>query len=188
MRAEPQDSAERRTRLLRREEFERMVEVDLFRGERIELIRGCLVERSPQNVAHAAAIQILTRLLMPALVGRADVRVQLPFVAGDDSLPEPDLAIVAAERFLSSHPDKAFLIIEVANTSLGFDRREKAEFYAQAEIPEYWVVNLVARIIERHSEPAAGAYTRVTPFGAGETIAPLAFGDVALKVNDVFGL
>ena len=93
-----------------------MVAMDMFRGERIELIHGRLVEMSPQNIPHAGTIQILTRLLVPPLVGRADVRVQLPFVVGEDSVPEPDLALVAPERPRSSHPDKAYLIIEVADS------------------------------------------------------------------------
>src|SRR5256885_16350522 len=82
-----------RQRLVRREEYERMVEAGLFRGEHVELIRGVIVRMSPQHEPHATVIQILTRLLAPALLGRADVRVRLPFAAGDYSLPEPDLAL-----------------------------------------------------------------------------------------------
>jgi Uma2 family endonuclease len=132
-----------------------MIEAGLFRDERIELIGGVIVEMSPQNVPHAAAIQILTRLLVPPLVGRADVRVQLPFAVGDDSLPEPDLAIVKPELRASAHPDKAFLLIEVADTSLQFDRHDKADLYARAGIAEYWIVNLSDGVIERHSEPSS---------------------------------
>jgi Uma2 family endonuclease len=164
-----------------------MVAVGFFRDERVELIRGVVVEMSPQNAPHAYVIQILTRLLMPRLLGRADVRVQLPFVAGADSVPEPDLAVVALGNYMAAHPSQALLIIEVADSSLKFDRQDKAELYARVGVPEYWVVNLASRIIERHSEPVGGAYARVTPFRSGETIAPLAFADVALRVDDVFG-
>jgi Uma2 family endonuclease len=125
--------------------------------------------------------------LLPRLVGRAGVRIQLPFAAGDDSLPEPDLAVVAAGRHRNAHPNRAFLIVEVADSSLKLDRQEKAELYARADVPEYWVVNVAGRIIERHSEPAGGAYARVTPFRSGETISPLAFPDVTVRVDDVFG-
>ena len=176
-----------RQRALRRHEYERMIDAGLFRDERIELIRGVIVEMSPQNMPHSWAIQMLTRLLVPPLVGRADVRVQLPLAAGDDSLPEPDLAIVEPRYFGRAHPDRAFLIIEVADTSLKFDRQEKAELYATAGIPEYWVVNLNDKIIERHNELAGGAYTRVTPYRPGESLSPLAFPDVGVRVAEVFG-
>jgi len=176
-----------RQRPLHREEYERMIDAGFFRDERIELIRGVIVEMSPQNMPHSGAIQVLTRLLVPPLVGRADVRVQLPFAAGEDSLPEPDLAVVEPRYFRGGHPDHAFLIIEVADASLKFDRQEKAELYARAGVPEYWVVNLIDKIVEQHSDPAGGSYTRVTPYRPSETLAPLAFTDVAVRVAEVFG-
>jgi Uma2 family endonuclease len=176
-----------RQRALRRHEYERMIDAGLFRDERIELIRGVIVEMSPQNMPHSGAIQLLTRLLVPPLIGRSDVRVQLPFAAGDDSLPEPDLALVEPMYFGKAHPDRAFLIIEVADASLKFDRQEKAELYATAGVPEYWIVNLGEKMIERNSEPGAGAYTRVTPFRTGDTLAPIAFPDVAIAVGAIFG-
>ena len=176
-----------RQRLILRHEYERMVAAGLFQGERIELIRGVIVEMTPQNAPHSAGIQRLSRLLLPPLVGRADVRVQLPFAAGDDSLPEPDLAVVEPAYFGDAHPDWAFLILEVADSSLTFDRRDKAALYARARVPEFWVVNLAARIIERHSEPSGESYARVTLFRTGEAIAPLAFPDVTFQVSDVFG-
>ena len=133
-----------------------MIEAGFFRDERVELIQGVVVEESPQNAPHAYAIQVLNRLLMPRLVARADVRVQLPFAPGTHSLPEPDLAVVAIGDYKAAHPSAAILIIEVADASLKFDRQEKAELYARAGVPEYWVVNLADRVIERHTEPADG--------------------------------
>jgi Uma2 family endonuclease len=91
------------------------------------------------------------------------------------------------DRDKAAHPNRAFLIVEVADTSLNLDRQEKAELYARAGVPEYWIVNLAGRIIERHSEPADGTYARVTPFRSGETVAPLAFPDVELPVDEMFG-
>lgn len=164
-----------------------MIAAGLFRNERIELIEGVIVKMSPQNAPHAAVIQVLNRLLMPPLAGRADVRVQLPFAAGRDSLPEPDLAVVKTGYFKDAHPDRAFLVIEVADSSLAFDRREKAELYARAGVPEYWVVNIADRIIERYTEPAGGSYARVTPFRSGEAIAPLGFPDVGVRIDELFG-
>src|SRR5262245_28913891 len=119
-----------RHRPLRRDEYERMVAADLFRNERVELIHGIIIRMSPQKAAHAVVIQILNRMLVPALLGRADVRVQLPFAASDDSMPEPDLAVVPVARFGQPHPDRAFVLIEVAESSLEEDRSDKAELYA----------------------------------------------------------
>lgn len=164
-----------------------MIDAGLFRNERVELIEGVIVEMSPQNSPHAAAIQMLTQLLTPHLVGRSGVRIQLPFVAGEDSLPEPNVALVEPRYFKDAHPDRAFLVIEVADASLKFDRHDKADLYARAGVPEYWVVNLVDKIIERHSDAAGGVYTRVTPYRPGETLAPTAFHDVTVRVADVFG-
>lgn len=146
-----------------------------------------MIETSSQNAPHADAVQALSELLLPQLVARAGVRVQLPFAAGDDSLPEPDLAIVAPGRPKSAHPSQAFLIIEVAHSSLRLDRQEKAELYARAGVHEYWVVNLADRVIERHSEPTGAAYAQVTSFRSGETVQLLAFPDVAIRVDEVFG-
>ena len=164
-----------------------MIAAGFFRGERVELLQGVVVEMSPQNAPHSYVIQVLTGLLVPPLHGRADVRVQLPFAANAASMPEPDLAIVARGNFMNAHPSQAFLIIEVADSSMKLDRHEKAELYARASIPEYWIVNLADRIIERHSEPTSGPYARVTPFRQGETIQPLGFPDVVIRVDEVFG-
>lgn len=176
-----------RQRPLRRDEYERMIDAGFFRDERVELIQGVVFEMSPQNAPHAYAIQILNRLLLPALLGRADVRVQLPLAAGTFSLPEPDLAVVPAGNYRTAHPSQAMLVIEVADSSLPFDRREKAEIYANASVPEYWVVNLADRVIERHSDPVGGSYARLTPYRGGESVAPLAFPDLVLRIDDVFG-
>jgi Uma2 family endonuclease len=175
-----------RQRLLRRDEFEALVDAGRFRNERVELIHGIIVEMSPQNAAHAVVVQILTRIFARALAGRADVRVQLPFSAGEHSSPEPDLAVVAVAHFGQPHPDSAFLIVEVADSSLDDDRVLKSEVYATAGVPQYWIVNIPDRRIEVHTEPSRGAYTRVTPHRIGERVAPVAFPDVVVDVAELF--
>jgi Uma2 family endonuclease len=173
-----------RQRLLRREEYERMVEVGLFRGEHIELIRGLIVRMSPQGVSHASVIQILTRVLVPALLGRADVRVQLPFAVGDHSLPEPDLAVVAVGGFRTPHPDRASLLIEVAETSLDEDRSEKGRLYAEGGVCEYWVVNIPALAVEVYTDPSPTGYSRMTTHRA--RLALSAFPDVVVDLAELF--
>jgi Uma2 family endonuclease len=176
-----------RQRRLWRVEYERLAEAGAFRNERVELIRGIIVRMSPQGASHATAIQRLTELLVLALRGRADVRPQLPFVASDDSMPEPDLAVVDRMSFGAPHPGRAHLIVEVADSSLDDDRHEKAAIYAEAAVGEYWVVNISDRLVEVHTEPARGGYLRVTPFRIGERIGLNAFPDVELEVAAIFG-
>jgi len=175
-----------RQRPLRRVEYERLAEEGFFEDERIELINGVILEMSPQNVPHSNPIQLLTRLLVPPLVGRADVRVQLPFAADDFSLPEPDFAVVSPTLSQVEHPSQAFLVIEVANSSLQFDRSTKADLYARVGVPEYWVVNVVDRVVERHLEPRGRAYARVDTLRPGDTIALSAFPDVSVDVAALF--
>lgn len=164
-----------------------MVSAGLFENEHIELVRGVILEMTPQGVPHSATIQRLTMLMVPPLVGRASVRVQMSFVAGDDSLPEPDLAVVSPVISELSHPSEAFLLVEVANSSLTFDRGVKAELYARFGVPEYWVVNVVDRVVERHTTPNNGAYERVDSLRPGDSIALTAFPDLKIDVAAIFG-
>src|SRR5262249_44973227 len=164
-----------------------LVGAGVFERGHIGPIRGVILEMTPQGVPHSATIQRLTRLLVPPLVGRADVRVQMSFVAGDDSLPEPDLAVVSPVLSEVSHPSQAFLIIEVANTALKYDRGVKAELYAQFGVPEYWIVNVVDRVVERHSQPKGDAYQRIDTFRSGDRVTLSAFPDVSLEIAGIFG-
>jgi Uma2 family endonuclease len=177
--------APERLRPLRRAEFERMVEVGLFVDERIELLQGLLVEMSPQGPPQAAIIQRLTTLLTPALVGRAEVRVQLPLAVSEDSLPEPDIAVVAPGAYDRAHPTTALLVIEVAETSLKKDRLVKAALYAAADVPEYWIVDIPGGVIEVHTGPVEGRYTRRVTASPGEILRPVAFADLAIAAGDV---
>lgn len=162
-----------------------MVEDGLFRDERVELLQGVLVEMSPQGTRHAATLQRLNTKLVPPLVGRADVRVQLPLAVSAESLPEPDVAVVASGDYDRAHPTTAFLVVEVAESSLNKDRLVKAALYAGAAIQEYWIVDLPAGMIEVHTEPVSGRYTRQTPVRLGATIRLQAFPDVELQIADI---
>lgn len=178
--------ATERVRPLRRIEYERMAEEGFFaEDEKIELLDGVLVEMTPQGISHAAAIERLTHLLVLALAPRARVRVQLPYAASDISEPEPDLAVVPPGDPEQSHPDRALLLIEVAESSLNKDRRVKTRIYAAASVPEYWVVDVSGRTIEVRSEPAEGSYRKVRVARPGESIRLQAFPDVEIAVSDV---
>ena len=179
------DIAPERVRPLRRVEYEKMVAEGLFEGERLELLEGVIVEMSPQDPRHAGTVHKLTRVLGHALAGGADVRVQLPLVASDESVPEPDVALVKPGDYEDAHPATAFLVVEVAETSLRKDRTLKADLYARSGVPEYWIVNLVDRLIEVHTDVAGAAYTHVTPAHPGESIRLRAFPDIEIAVSEI---
>ena len=173
-------------RLLSRGEYDRLVATGMFEHERVELIRGIVVQMSPIGPAHADPIDVLNRHFVRALGDRAVVRVQLPFAASDDSEPEPDLALVPPRRYADRHPHQAFLVIEVADTSLAHDRETKAPLYASCGVPEYWIVDVNARRVSIYDTLTAGRYARMRHFSVGERILPSAFADAALDVADLF--
>jgi Uma2 family endonuclease len=135
-------------RLFTREEYHRMGEVGILKPtDRVELIRGEIVEMSPIGRRHYAFVNNLSHLLIMGLAGRAIVAVQGPIVLADDTEPESDLAVIRRRippyKEREAHKEDAFLLIEVAESSLAYDRSTKLRLYAAAGIPEYWVVDCV---------------------------------------------
>jgi len=172
-------------RPLRRIEYDALVALGAFRNERIELLDGALVPMSPIGPPHSSAVQNLTELLLPALLGRATVRVQNPFAANELSEPEPDIAIVPRADYATAHPNEAHLIIEVSDSSLAGDRDTKLQMYALSGVPEYWIVNLPDRCIEVHTSPIGPAYAAVSRVEHGQSLHPQRFPDVEINVSDV---
>jgi Uma2 family endonuclease len=172
-------------RPLRRAEYEALVALGSFRDERIELLDGALVPMSPIGPPHSSAVQKLLDLLHPALLGRATVRIQSPFAAHELSEPEPDIAVVPRDDYATAHPSQAYLIIEVADSSLDSDRDSKLQTYALSGVPEYWIVNLRERCIELHTRPAGRAYSVVTRVEHGQSLHPARFPDVEISVAQV---
>ena len=172
-------------RPLRRAEYDKLVEAGLLRDEHVELLYGSIVRMSPIGAPHSGTVQRLTELLVLALHGRAAVRIQSPVAAGTESEPEPDVAVVPPGRYVDDHPSEVWLIIEVAESSLATDRGTKARLYAEAAVEEYWVVNLVDRLVEVHTHIVRGAYTRVTPYRVGETVCSTRFPDLQIAVGDI---
>ena len=157
----------------------------MFEDERVELLRGALVAMSPQGTRHAHVIARLVRLLIQRLGPDVDVRCRMPFAAGADSVPEPDIAVVPAMDYSTFIPDRALLVVEVADSSLRKDRILKAEVYAEAGVPEYWLVDLAHDAVEVRTLPADGKYTRTDILGPTDAIRPAAFPDVELAVREI---
>jgi Uma2 family endonuclease len=179
------NSAAEVIRPLRRAEYDQLVELGAFQDERVELLDGVLVAMSPIGVAHNSTVQKLNRLLVLALEGRAAVRCQSSFAASSISEPEPDFVIAPPGEYDLDHPTEAYLIIEVADSSLTLDRGKKLQLYASCAIPEYWIVNLQERCIEVYTGPTPAAYSQLEKYEPGQVIALVAFPNVSFAVSDV---
>jgi Uma2 family endonuclease len=172
-------------RPLSRDEYAKMAALGMFEHERVELVHGVIIRKPVVGPPHSAAVQRMTEVFVRSFAPAASVRVQSPFVAGDRSLPEPDVAVVPRGEYRDEHPTEAMLLVEVADSSLDFDRMTKAKLYAESDVPEYWIVNLVDGIVEVHTDIVRGVYTRVVPFKRGERITPTRFARVTIAVDDV---
>jgi Uma2 family endonuclease len=157
--------------------------------DRVELLEGVVVAMPPSNPPHAAAVTRLTRALSRAVGDRATLRCQLPLIVGRHGAPDPDVAVVEPrdDDYLAEHPASAFLVAEVADSSLKQDRLTKGPLYAAAGIPEYWIVNLPDDCVEVHRQPdrAAATYTAVSVARRGERIEPVALPGATVAVEDL---
>ena len=177
-----------------REEYYRMAAAGLLGDRRVELIRGEIIEMSPQDSLHATGISLVDTALRRVFAQGFVVRVQLPLSLGRDSDPEPDLAVVrgSPRDYLRTHPRTAVLIVEVAESSLEYDRETKGALYAEAGITDYWIVNLTDRSLEVYRDPRINPrgpdefrYMLVKTLGASEAVSPLAMPQAALPVEDL---
>lgn len=177
-----------------RGEYYRMAEMGLFDGRRVELIGGEIFEMSPQQSDHAEAVTLAQETMMQVFGQGYRVRVQLPLSLGLESDPEPDVAVVAGvpHGFRHAHPTTALLIVEVAESTLSFDRTEKASLYASAGITDYWIVNLVDRQLEvrRNPIPAPAQlygweYAQITILTAADSVSPLAAPQASVAVANL---
>jgi Uma2 family endonuclease len=174
-------------RPITRAEYHAMGEAGLFQDERVELLDGVIVRMSPRSAPHDSVIERLNELLLPRLVGRARVRIQLAFAASDYSEPEPDVAVVPRDEPRADHPAHATLLIEVSLSSLRFDRSAKAGVYARAGVLAYFVVNVGEQAVEAYGKPEDGRYTEVTVHRGDERLAVPGFPDVTFSVSEIFG-
>ena len=178
-------------RLFTRAEYLRMAEAGILtRSDRVELIEGEILTMAPMGRRHWAFVTNLTRLLTLAVEGRALVAAQLPLALTHHTEPEPDVAVYRLREDVpykerEACGDDALLVIEVAETSLRFDRTTKLRLYAAAGIPEYWIVDGNAEAVEVYRSPEGETY-RETTCVEGDAVSPLAFPDVVLPLAAIF--
>jgi Uma2 family endonuclease len=173
-------------------EYHRIAEAGILsEDDRIELIHGEIVEMTPIGSAHAACVSRLDDLLHEKLRGRAQINVQNPMQLDDYSEPEPDIMVLAPRKDYYAdalpRPADVLLIVEVADSSMDYDRRIKLPLYAQAGIPEVWLVDLNQDLIRAFSASSNGEYRSTREFKQGETISSQQLPGLTLSVDDILG-
>jgi Uma2 family endonuclease len=174
-----------RVRPLLRREYEELINLGTFDDERVELLRGVLVEMSPQSEPHSRITAWLAQRLIKALdFDRYDVRSHSPFAASKDSMPEPDVS-VAFRTTAGGYPRKALLLIEVAHSSLVKDRVIKREIYAEAGVPEYWIVDVRHDVVDVLTRPTKHGYERSQRLDAGAVLRPTRLPGVPIELDRI---
>jgi Uma2 family endonuclease len=176
-------------------EYHRLIELGfLTADDRVELIRGELVQMAAKGTRHSVCNTKLVRELDRLIGDRAVVRGQEPIILPADSEPEPDVAIAQGQPdvYLSNHPypKDILLVIEVSDSTLEYDQTVKLSLYAEGQIQDYWIVNLVANQLERYSQ----FYEDEGRFGyrskhislRNETISLPGLSNLMLDLNRVF--
>ncbi len=162
-------------RPLRRAEYNELGKRGAFEGERIELLRGHLVTMSPIGFRHRRITTWLNRYLVEHLDQTFEVAPGLPFAASEYSEPEPDMLVVHADATRDDHPAVALLLMEFSDSSIRKDRKVKLPIYAEAGVPEYWIVDLSIEgelTVEVYTDPTPTGYVTVTTYRDGDVLRP----------------
>lgn len=170
--------------------YHQMIEAGILtENDRVELIQGELITMSPIGIRHAACVNKLTRKLSKHFLDQAIVSVQNPIELSAISEPEPDVALLVyrddfyADRLPTA--DDVHLLIEVSDTTLTFDRTVKLRMYAEAGVPEVWLVNLIDNAIEIYRQPEANQYGQRMRVGKGGVVTAVSFPQVSFPVSDL---
>jgi Uma2 family endonuclease len=178
----------------KRIEYDRLVDLGVFENEPLELIGGQLIVAEPKGTYHSAAVSSAEYALRAGLPSGWIVRTQQPVSLDDESEPEPDLAVVPGRPgdYRHAHPARPALAVEVSDSSLHFDRHQKGSLYARAGIEDYWIVNLVDRVLEIYRDPIPDPsaiygwrYRSVITLVPPAVAVPLAFASSRIAVADL---
>ncbi len=171
-------------------EYYRMAETAVFRpGARMELLNGRIIDMSPTGPFHSGLVKRLNRIYTQLSQGRWQASVQDPLRLDDHSEPEPDFMLLkpSPDDYTSRHPqpEEVLLLVEVSDSTLGYDREEKIPAYGRAGIGEVWIVNLTDASIEIYRDPYFTGYGSKTVLRAGDQVAPQAFPDAIVAVAEL---
>lgn len=173
-------------------QYHQMIESGILTDrDRVELIKGEIIEMSPVGRRHAACVDRLTELFILRLASRAIVRTQNPIRLSNDSEPQPDLTLLRRrdDFYETGHPkpEDIFLVIEVSDTTADFDREIKIPTYAEEGIAEAWLIDVNAQIIEVYQQPASSGYQSKQQFNRGRSITLPSFPDIQFNVEQFLG-
>jgi Uma2 family endonuclease len=173
------------------ERYQKMVETGvLTKYDRVELIEGEILEMAPIGRKHSSLTARLNERFVLALAQSATVIVGGPVNLGQFSEPQPDLMLLRrrADFYWERIPEAAdiLLLIEVSDSSLAFDQGAKRALYARNAVPEYWVIDVQARLVVAYLEPTETGYTRTLEYAAAECVSPQAFPELKLTVSEIF--
>ncbi|MCC3411356.1 MAG: Uma2 family endonuclease [Microcoleus sp. PH2017_29_MFU_D_A] len=171
-------------------EYQKLGEMGFFHPEeRVELVSGNIIRMSAKGTAHTSALGRTDRLLQNLFGNLAWVRMQDPIALDDNSEPEPDIAVVRIDPFdYATHhptPSEVYLIIEVADSSLAYDREIKAKIYARSGIVDYWVLNVNDRQLHVFREPADDGYQSEVILEETASISPLQFPAFNIAIGEM---
>ena len=174
------------------DEYHAMAQAGIIGADdRVELIEGEIILMAPIGSRHQAVVDRLTRLFINRVGERAIVRVQGPVRLARITEPQPDLQLLAPRNdfYAAAHPSQqeALLVVEVADTSLRFDRGEKALIYARRGVRELWIVDLQGERILVRRQPGAAGYGESLEVTGGGSLAPQAFPDVVVNADELLG-
>jgi Uma2 family endonuclease len=173
-------------------EYNDLVEKGAFQGQRVYLFRGEFIEMPPMGGPHAKCVMKVANWLYPNFRPQHDIRIQMPFEAPGESMPEPDAAVVTIDALQRSpHPNAALLIIEVSDSSIYLDH-DKAFEYAAAGVPDYWIIDLNGRQIEVYRQPVKDdaaplgfRYASHHVVAIGESLSPVAQPAAKILVSEL---
>jgi Uma2 family endonuclease len=176
-----------RPRRWTRDEYHRMAEQGFFDGQRVELIEGEIAVMSPQTRAHVASAHLVGEALRSAIGPGFWIRYHAPLALSEVSEPEPDISVVPGGiRDYHDHPTNALLAVEVSDSTLRHDLNRKARLYAAARgIPEYWVVNLIARQLVVMLDPKSDGYQTIATLSESDTVQPKFLPSKPIAVKDL---
>ncbi|MEX1229756.1 MAG: Uma2 family endonuclease [Planctomycetaceae bacterium] len=174
------------------DEYHRIWEAGILsETDRVELVEGEILKRSPIGKFHAACVKRLNTVLNRKAGEYAIVSVQDPIRLDDYSEPQPDIALLKPRDDFYAHElpgvEDILLIIEVADTSVEYDKSVKLPLYAKAGIVEAWLANIRGDLIEVFSQPVDGIYQKVRMINRGEVVSPMALPRVVLAVDEILG-
>ena len=180
------------TRKFTVEEYEKMTTQGIIKpDEKVELIRGEIIKMSPMGTRHASSVDRLIQLFYQKLGQKIILRVQNPIRLNNNSQPEPDLSLLIprSDFYVAAYPcpQDIYLIIEVSDSTLDYDRYTKIPLYAEANIKEVWIINLKEECLEVYRHPLHDSYQAIQKYYRGESIFIESFPEIELTLIEILG-